>query len=120
MRKSAAISPGVTYVLPKDLPEQSRLDFQHYLLYAVLGTHAGAPVGKSVHHILDVATGTGRWAHEMAQTFPNAQVIGLDMEEPVTPIESPRQLYLFCKAISLPDFPLPIRHLSMSTNAFSC
>ena len=61
---------GVIYVLPKDLPEQSRLDFQHYLLYAVLGTHAAAPVGEQVRHILDVATGTGRWAHEMARSFP--------------------------------------------------
>jgi SAM-dependent methyltransferase len=80
---------GVTYVLPKDLSEQSRLDFQHYLLYAVLGTHVAAPVEKQIRHILDVATGTGRWAHEMARAFPNAQVIGLDMEEPVTPIERP-------------------------------
>ena len=80
---------GVTYVLPKDLPEQSRLDFQHYLLYAVLGTHAAAPVGEQVRHILDVATGTGRWAYEMARSFPNAQVIGLDMEEPVSSIERP-------------------------------
>jgi SAM-dependent methyltransferase len=80
---------GVTYMLPKDLPEQKRLDFQHYLLYAVLGTHAAAPIEKQIRHILDVATGTGRWAHETARTFPNAQVIGLDMEEPVNPIEGP-------------------------------
>ncbi len=57
--------------------------------HAVLGTHFAAPIDKQVRHILDVATGTGRWAHEMARTFPNAQVIGLDMEEPANPIERP-------------------------------
>jgi SAM-dependent methyltransferase len=81
--------PGVTYVLPKDLPEHQRLDFQHYLLYSVLGTHAAAPIGEQVRSVLDVATGTGRWAHEMARSFPNAQVIGLDMEEPTNPLEGP-------------------------------
>ncbi len=80
---------GAIYMLPKDLPEHNRLDFQHYLLHAVLGTHYVAPVGEQVRHILDVATGTGRWAHEMARTFPNTQVIGLDMEEPGNLVEGP-------------------------------
>jgi SAM-dependent methyltransferase len=97
---------GVTYVLPKDLPEQSRLDFQHYLLYAVLGTHAVAPVEKQIRHILDVATGTGRWAHEMARTFPNAQVIGLDMEEPVNPIGGPDN-YTFLQGNLFAGLPFP-------------
>lgn len=32
--------------------------------------------------ILDVGAGTGRWAVEMAQTFPNANVIGVDVKPP--------------------------------------
>jgi SAM-dependent methyltransferase len=97
---------GVTSVLPKDFPEHNRLDFQHYLLYAVLGTHAAAPVEKQIRHILDVATGTGRWAHEMARTFPNAQVIGLDMEEPVNPIEGPDN-YIFLQGNLFAGLPFP-------------
>ena len=36
-----------------------------------------------------MATGTGRWAHEMARAFPHAQVIGLDMEAPRETYEPP-------------------------------
>ncbi|HYU75971.1 MAG TPA: class I SAM-dependent methyltransferase [Ktedonobacteraceae bacterium] len=73
---------GVTYILPKDLPEANRLDFQHHLLHAILKGNYVAPLGNQVTSILDVATGTGRWAREMAQAFPSAQVIGLDMDVP--------------------------------------
>ncbi len=34
--------------------------------------------------ILDVGCGTGRWVKEMAQSFPDAQIIGFDIELPVT------------------------------------
>jgi SAM-dependent methyltransferase len=33
--------------------------------------------------ILDVGSGTGRWAIQMAQQFPQASVIGLDIEAPM-------------------------------------
>lgn len=69
---------GVPYTLPRDTEEINRLDFQHYMLrYAFQGLYA-APIGQPVS-ILDVGTGTGRWAVEMAQLFPRARVIGLDV-----------------------------------------
>src|SRR6476660_204948 len=67
---------GVPYTLPKDDQEINRLDFQHYMLrYALRGNYA-APIGQTLS-ILDVGTGSGRWAVEMAQLFPNANVVGL-------------------------------------------
>ncbi len=69
---------NVPYVLPKDLQEVSRLDFQHYMLRYALRTNYVAPL-EHPQAILDVACGTGRWAKEMAQTFPAANVIGLDI-----------------------------------------
>ncbi len=72
---------GLPYALPADMEEINRLDFQHYMLrYAFQGNYA-APIGNP-SSILDAGTGTGRWAIEMAQTFPNANVIGIDVKPP--------------------------------------
>lgn len=72
---------GVPYMMPTDESEMNRLDFQHFMLrYALKGNYA-APLG-SPREILDVGCGTGRWAREMAQQFPNATVIGTDLQEP--------------------------------------
>ena len=72
---------GLPYALPRDMEEINRLDFQHYMLrYALQGLYA-APLKNPVT-ILDVGTGTGRWAMDMAQAFPRAQVVGLDVNPP--------------------------------------
>lgn len=77
-RRYLATAP---YILPKDDEEINRLDFQHYLFrYALKGNYA-APL-EAPANILDVGTGTGRWAMEMAATFPTANVIGLDVVPP--------------------------------------
>jgi len=68
-------------MLPSDTQEINRLDFQHYLLrYAFRGNYA-APISRP-SSILDVGTGTGRWAREMAVQFPQARVVGLDIVPP--------------------------------------
>jgi len=72
---------GVPYALPRDMEEINRLDFQHYMLrFAFQGLYA-APIGAPAS-ILDVGTGTGRWAIEMAELFPAARVVGLDVNPP--------------------------------------
>lgn len=78
---------GVPYLFPTDLQEINRLDFQHYLLrHAFRGNYA-APIGNP-GSILDVGTGTGRWAWEMATQFPRAHVVGLDIVPPPTEAEA--------------------------------
>lgn len=75
------IIANVPYLLPKDLGEVNRLDFQHYMLrYAMRSNHL-APLQKP-QRILDVACGTGLWVQEMATEFPSALVCGLDMQIP--------------------------------------
>ncbi|WP_176728805.1 class I SAM-dependent methyltransferase [Thermogemmatispora onikobensis] len=68
------------YVLPKDLKEVSRLDFQHYVLRAILKRNYLAPI-RQPRHILDVGCGTGQWAYEVARDFPQATVVGIDVEQ---------------------------------------
>ncbi|KAK3326182.1 S-adenosyl-L-methionine-dependent methyltransferase [Apodospora peruviana] len=73
------------YPLPNDQQEQDRLDLQHALF--VITTHGKlflAPIGDSPQNVLDIATGTGVWAIEMAQQFPDAQVTGTDLS-PIQP-----------------------------------
>ncbi|HEY1387901.1 MAG TPA: class I SAM-dependent methyltransferase, partial [Ktedonobacterales bacterium] len=69
------------YMLPSDDQEIHRLDFQHYMLRFALRGNYAAPA-QHPQDILDVGTGTGRWAREMAQTFPQANVIGIDIAPP--------------------------------------
>ncbi|MBX5459329.1 MAG: methyltransferase domain-containing protein, partial [Thermogemmatispora sp.] len=68
------------YLLPKDLGEVNRLDFQHYVLRAILRGNYLAPI-QQPGRILDVGCGTGQWAFELAHQFPQAEVIGLDLEQ---------------------------------------
>ncbi|WP_081838347.1 class I SAM-dependent methyltransferase [Thermogemmatispora carboxidivorans] len=69
------------YLLPKDLVEANRLDFQHFYLKHVLKSNYLAPLDKErVRAILDVGSGTGRWVIEMARAFPQARVYGIDLE----------------------------------------
>jgi SAM-dependent methyltransferase len=77
-RQMAVDSP---YMLPKDVSESNRLDFQHYMLRYVLRANFLAPL-RDPHDILDVGCGTGRWGAEMAQQFPRANVIGVDIVPP--------------------------------------
>lgn len=74
---------GVPYMLPADMEETNRLDFQHYLLRNAFHGNYAAPIARP-RAILDVGTGTGRWAREMALQFPSANVIGFDITTPPT------------------------------------
>ncbi len=65
--------------------EVKRLDFQHYLLRQAMSGNYRAPI-KHTKFVLDVGCGTGRWAQEIAQAFPSATVIGLDIFD--SPIEA--------------------------------
>ncbi|HEX8036373.1 MAG TPA: methyltransferase domain-containing protein [Ktedonobacterales bacterium] len=104
---------GVPYAMPADLAEINRLDFQHYLLRQAFQGNFAAPV-RDPANILDVGTGTGRWAHEMAEFFPGAQVVGVDITPPpsdapaAAPAADPRPPnYSFIAANVLEGLPFP-------------
>lgn len=94
------------YLLPKDAKEDERLRFQHYALHHAFGNHYLAPLSPDTRTILDVGSGTGIWAMDMAQQFPQAQIIGVDVALTSLPQVLPGTC-LFCHADILKSLPFP-------------
>ncbi|KAM4062729.1 methyltransferase [Hirsutella rhossiliensis] len=77
------------YVLPNDAQEQERLDLQHHIWRLLLGgrlytASLPAPSTTPCLRVLDLGTGTGIWAIDMADEFPSASVAGIDLS-PIQP-----------------------------------
>lgn len=66
------------YLYGESEAETSRLDFQHYMFRLAFNGDYSAPI-RGIGDILDVACGTGRWARDMARRFPQANVVGFDL-----------------------------------------
>jgi SAM-dependent methyltransferase len=100
------------YVLPSDAAEEERLNLQHFFYKLAQGGNTRVPL-RSPRQILDVACGTGIWPREMAQEYPQAKVVGFDIN--LEPLEdTQRRLsrsgqyppnFAFLKANALERFP---------------
>ncbi|KAE8356232.1 S-adenosyl-L-methionine-dependent methyltransferase [Aspergillus coremiiformis] len=72
------------YIMPNDEAEQDRLDLVHHMFLVMLnGELFLAPITHP-QAILDLGTGTGIWAIDVADQFPSAKVIGNDLS-PIQP-----------------------------------
>ncbi|KAF2396922.1 S-adenosyl-L-methionine-dependent methyltransferase [Trichodelitschia bisporula] len=68
------------YFIPADEDESNRLDLcAHMFSLLMHGELHLAPIGPDPHRILDVGTGTGLWAMDMAEKYPSATVLGTDI-----------------------------------------
>ncbi|CAG8052877.1 unnamed protein product [Penicillium nalgiovense] len=78
------------YPFPNDEEEQDRLALTHHVFKLLLGGNLHrAPIQDSnPRRILDIGTGPGEWALEMAEDYPQADVIGTDLS-PIQPNWSP-------------------------------
>ncbi|KAH9204207.1 S-adenosyl-L-methionine-dependent methyltransferase, partial [Leptodontidium sp. 2 PMI_412] len=76
------------YQYPNDETENDRLDLQHHLFSLTFdGKLFTAPIPneKQLHRVLDISTGTGIWAIDFADEYPETKVLGVDL--------SPSQLF---------------------------
>ncbi|KAK3689208.1 S-adenosyl-L-methionine-dependent methyltransferase [Podospora appendiculata] len=74
------------YAMPNDEAEMDRLDMMHAVMTGAIGKQLFlAPVEEEkLHRVLDMGTGTGIWAIDVGDQFPNAAVIGNDLS-PIQP-----------------------------------
>ncbi|MCJ1469708.1 hypothetical protein MMC07_008349 [Pseudocyphellaria aurata] len=73
-----------SYPLPNDEAELERIDIKHHVIMLLAGGHLHLAPLVSPMKILDIGTGTGIWAIEMADRYPDSLVIGTDLS-PVQP-----------------------------------
>ncbi|KAF9582930.1 hypothetical protein BGW38_010569 [Lunasporangiospora selenospora] len=98
------------YMLPNDLTESDRLDAQHYLVRFVFKGNYNVKLDTDGPlRILDVATGTGVWALEMAHELPNAEIHGVDIS-PIFPAEIKPKNVHFQLCNILDGLPFPDNH----------
>ncbi len=73
-----------SYPLPNDETEQDRMDLLHHIWRTMLGGELLLKKPVTPQRILDVGTGTGLWAIDIADEYPEAIVIGTDLS-PIQP-----------------------------------
>ncbi|KAH6868872.1 putative SAM dependent methyltransferase [Thelonectria olida] len=70
---------------PNDNKQNDGLDIAHHFTTMLLGDRLFvAPIGDNPSKILDVGTGTGIWAIDVADAYASAEVIGTDIS-PIQP-----------------------------------
>lgn len=82
-RRYHAFKEGA-YFAPNDEPEQERLNIQARAMLLASGNMLHHSPIEDPTHIIDIGTGTGQWAIEMGDTYPDAEVIGVDLS-PIQP-----------------------------------
>ncbi|KAL7939885.1 S-adenosyl-L-methionine-dependent methyltransferase [Trichoderma chlorosporum] len=78
-------SKTTEYWGPNDDRQNNGLDISHHFVTMLLGDQLfEAPIRKPPTKVLDVGTGTGIWAIDMADAYPSAEIIGTDIS-PIQP-----------------------------------
>ncbi|KAL8796300.1 MAG: hypothetical protein Q9195_001415 [Heterodermia aff. obscurata] len=73
-----------SYPLPNDEAEWERLDLKHHAFKLLCSGNLHLAPLEAPKKIIDIGTGTGIWAIEMADQYPNSTIIGTDLS-PIQP-----------------------------------
>ncbi|KAL5598872.1 hypothetical protein BROUX41_003807 [Berkeleyomyces rouxiae] len=77
---------------PNDEQQNEGLNLTHNMFHVLMdGKLFNAPIGDNPENVIDVGTGTGVWAIDFADQFPQANVIGTDLS-PIQPTWVPPNL----------------------------
>jgi trans-aconitate methyltransferase len=79
------------YAFPNDEEELDRMDLENQIFLMLLGGKLHHAPVVAPQRILDLGTGTGIWAIDIADLYPSASVIGTDLS-PVQPTYVPPNL----------------------------
>ncbi|KAL1976771.1 hypothetical protein VTN31DRAFT_3053 [Thermomyces dupontii] len=82
------------YFGPVDDEEVDRLEHQQRVFDLVFDTRLIFPPIQEPQRILDCGYGAGAWAVEVAEQFPDCQVIGVDISPHMQPLDTPENLWL--------------------------
>ncbi|KAI9596798.1 S-adenosyl-L-methionine-dependent methyltransferase [Syncephalis fuscata] len=76
------------YPLPNDSSESDRLDRQHFIInHLINGNHMGKLANPQ--KILEVGSGSGTWAKEMAEEFPQSEINCIDISPELSTTKLP-------------------------------
>ncbi|EXJ69618.1 uncharacterized protein A1O5_07654 [Cladophialophora psammophila CBS 110553] len=76
------------YFMPNDLAEHERLELQHRAMFLAAGAELFYAPVTQLQHVLDLGTGIGTWAIDVADAHPEAIVTGVDLS-PIQPSIGP-------------------------------
>lgn len=83
-RRYHAYRDGV-YWAPNDDRQNENLDISHHKFLLLLdGKLHLAPIVQNIERVLDIGTGTGIWAIDFADEYPQATILGTDLS-PIQP-----------------------------------
>jgi len=74
--------------MPNDSAEHERLELQHRAMFLAAGGKLFYAPLTELQNVLDLGTGIGTWAIDVADAYPKAIVTGVDLS-PIQPSLSP-------------------------------
>ncbi|KAI5782588.1 S-adenosyl-L-methionine-dependent methyltransferase [Geopyxis carbonaria] len=82
------------YMLPNDDSEQERIDLHHHCLTWHFGGELHLAPLRNPRRILDIGAGSGLWCISIAEEFPEAEVVGIDLSVIDPPWTPPNVLFV--------------------------